>query len=301
MSEMKVETYVGTGHLVDDDKRFEVEYYIRSSECGVSQTIGPASLVSLLQEAATEHAFLLWGRPEGSYPVDPTMRDANLTFVLTRLRLVVSPNPPRWGQRVAIRTWFDAEGKAGARRDWEVLDAETGEVLASATSTWILLDMVKRRLARVPQGTRDFNAPYFFDDVARGRGGAARKVPDAKSGAECATRTVEVAWSDNDANGHVNNARFVRWAVDCIPESPFGQSLSMVEVEFVSEAMFGEALEVCCYEDVVSDGGCTDGEASDFVGVGASRRCLSVLRKRGLSPKKNGKEVARVATEWRSE
>ena len=292
-----VERYGGNGRLVDEGRAFEVEYFVRSVECGASQTVGAAAMAVLLQEAATEHAFLLWGRPAGSYPVDPTMRASDLIFVLTRLRVAMSENPPRWGQRIAIRTWFCSEGKAGARREWEVRDAETGELLASATSVWILLNMTKRRLARVPEETRLHNALRVDDRGAIGRGAGARKVPDAADGGRTTEpRTVDVALCDNDANGHVNNARYVQWAVDAIPPAAAAGSLALLEVEFISEAGLGDRLHIISTEDAVTDGGCTEDEAADFLGTPTDGQVRHVCV---LTQADGGKEVARVATEWR--
>ncbi len=53
-------------------------------------------------------------------------------FVISRLQIRMLSYPSR-GDKVAVETWWDTEGKAATRHDWRLRNADTGEVLGEAT------------------------------------------------------------------------------------------------------------------------------------------------------------------------
>ena len=42
---------------------------------------------------------------------------------------------------VQVDTWFQADGKLAAQRDWVLTDSVTGASLGRATSTWVIINM----------------------------------------------------------------------------------------------------------------------------------------------------------------
>ena len=47
-----------------------------------------------------------------------------------------------------------------------------------------------------------------------------------------------------DINGHMNNARYFDLAEDCIPPAAWGEKLTGIQVEYQSEARFGDRLNI---------------------------------------------------------
>ena len=62
---------------------------------------------------------------------------------------------PRWGDCVEVMTYWKVKGKVGAVREWTIVDAHTKEVLGTGTSSWVMVNTETRRIARIPQVSRD--------------------------------------------------------------------------------------------------------------------------------------------------
>lgn len=70
------------------------------------------------------------------------------------------------GDIVQIDTWFHASGKIGAQRDWMITNKSTGKQIGRATSTWVMINMHTRRLAKMPEDTRKLlNGFQFVQDT----------------------------------------------------------------------------------------------------------------------------------------
>ena len=119
---------------------FTETFPVRFDECGPNKQSTMRTVASMIQECACNHAQGIWGRAQ-SMPAD--MKMANLAWVCTRLHIDVLQYP-LWGDQVEVRTWFEAQGRIAARRDWEMSDVTDGsseKVIARATS----LDRVQPR------------------------------------------------------------------------------------------------------------------------------------------------------------
>ena len=55
---------------------------------------------------------------------------------------------------VKVETWFQEEGRVAACRNWVVTNALDGSRLGHATSTWVMVNTVTRRLAKMPDEMR---------------------------------------------------------------------------------------------------------------------------------------------------
>ena len=118
------------------EKPFSVRYY----EVGPSRLMRPATLLDYLQDAAAEHALILRIGVQDLHHRD-------LTWVLSRLRLTVE-RYAGVGETVVVRTWPSTRGSLSSYREFEVLD-QAGEIVARATTAWVVLDLVRRRPVRL--------------------------------------------------------------------------------------------------------------------------------------------------------
>lgn len=199
---------------------------VRSYEVDPSGRLTLRALCGYMQEAAGIHATHL-GAGMGH------LGTRGLAWVLHRLRLEVAETA-RAGERVSVTTWPREFGRMIAVRDFEVCDAG-GRRLASATSRWAVVDLSARRAVRVPDFIRALptgNRPTPVE----GDHGPLQEVDAADL-----ERRFEVRRTDLDVVDHVNNTRYVGWAVETVPDDVWeGCRPAALEILFQKEARFGE-------------------------------------------------------------
>jgi acyl-ACP thioesterase len=213
----------------------EEPYQIRSEWFSVrSYDVDPAGRLTLpalcayMQEAAGIDATRLGAGMR-------LLAEQGLAWVLHRMRLEVTA-PARGGDRVGVATWPRRFGRLVAERDFDVHDAE-GRRISAAASRWVVVDLEARRAVRLPEFIRSL--PVGGREVPVG--GDDGPLPEVDS-AEL-ERHFEVRRGDLDVVNHVNNTRYVGWALESVPDA-FWESHHPVAVEilFQKEARYGESV-----------------------------------------------------------
>jgi len=300
---------VGPGESLGAATCFAETFRVRGSECDPSGLASTSSLVDLLIETAGNHAVALWGRTTDGRGFARAEEMGSLILVMSKLSLRVIRRP-KWGSRVVVMTYFQVRGKAGATREWFLSDDVTGELLASAASAWVMVDLETRRLARIPPAMLERFTPYtpewrpLDDDAAasaalrpvdRGPVPAtdAAVVEGAGGGTAPAGVTTTTRHSlrhrDIDMNAHVTTATYVAWiesAVAALWSAVGGRGgtdtdlaqLGQLDIEFRGEIRGGEGPV----------------EATAAV-VGAERQIVVALRALGETDPKKDLVRARVS------
>ncbi|XP_022755076.1 palmitoyl-acyl carrier protein thioesterase, chloroplastic-like isoform X2 [Durio zibethinus] len=159
-SDMLIDPF-GIGRIVQDGLVFRQNFSIRSYEIGADRTASIETLMNHLQETAINHCRGAGLLGDG-FGVTPEMCKKNLIWVVTRMQVVVD-RYPTWGDIVQVDTWVSASGKNGMRRDWLVSDSKTGEILTRASSVWVMMNKLTRRLSKIPEEVRGEIEPYFMN------------------------------------------------------------------------------------------------------------------------------------------
>ncbi len=184
-----------------------------------------------MQDAATHHAAS-WGYDFHS------LLAAGQVWILSRAKIRFDDLPVE-GEAVTIRTW----PRGTSRRVFFLRDFELfrpgGRSLAAATSAWVLIDPVSRRLLS-PQALA---RAVPTDDASSALDEPLDKL---RVPAELPERhTVLAGYSAVDTLGHVNNARYVEWACDSIPFDLYRrQRLQWLQINYLSEVRPGERVSV---------------------------------------------------------
>ena len=265
------------------------------------QRLRPGGLLAVLQEAAVGHVEALFGPPrEGAgFPVDPLMEELELTYVLTKMGVRYRDACAGFGSAVQVDTWFQPLGKAGLRRDWVATDAASGEELAVATSTWVLVNLKTRRMARIPpELMKHFDVstpeePRGALELPKGGAWAGAAGEEAEDPADALQRSpkyigphVTAMFQHIDANRHVSNLFYMDWLLSALPEGRSeGSRLVELDMDYRSEILLGDGVRSLAVESAGSQGsGETDGGGREF---------LHVLTERGTD-----KEFMRARTRW---
>ncbi|KAK7388762.1 hypothetical protein VNO78_23589 [Psophocarpus tetragonolobus] len=273
----------GIGKIVQDGLVFRENFSIRSYEIGADRTASIETVMNHLQETALNHVKSagLLGDGFGS---TPEMCKKNLIWVVTRMQVVVD-RYPTWGDVVQVDTWVSASGKNGMRRDWVLRDCNTGETLTRASSVWVMMNKLTRRLSKIPEEVREEIGSYFVDSDPILEEDS-RKLPKLDDNTADYIRTgLSPRWSDLDINQHVNNVKYIGWILESAPQ-PILESheLSAMTLEYRRE----------CGRDSVLDS-LTAVSGADIGNLAHSGHveCKHLLRL------ENGAEIVRGRTEWR--
>jgi acyl-ACP thioesterase len=195
----------------------------------------PSTLFCFLQESAWRHANSKdfgWER----------LAERNEYWILAKVHVQIN-RMPKWPEKIRCETWGKAPELLTAFRDYEFFDANHQPVIR-ATSSWHILDMQTHR----PKTLTTFADDFPVVD----RQAIADKPQKIKPPAsDCERSTVfTVHLSDLDLNMHVNNTKYVQWAIDCIPfDFQEQHQLHEINVNFLSQSSLGETYFIETYQN----------------------------------------------------
>ncbi|KAF5748630.1 plastid acyl-ACP thioesterase [Tripterygium wilfordii] len=274
----------GIGKIVQDGLVFRQNFSIRSYEIGADRTASIETLMNHLQETALNHVKTAGILGDG-FGSTPEMSKRNLIWVVTRMQVLVD-RYPTWGDVVQVDTWVSASGKNGMRRDWLIRDGKTGETLTRASSVWVMMNKLTRRLSKIPEEVRGEIEPYFlnYDPVVDDD---SRKLPKLDDNtADIVRKGLTPRWSDLDINQHVNNVKYIGWILESAP-------LPIVESHELSSLTL-EYRRECGRDSVLQSLTAVSDASIGNLGNAGHVECQHLLRL------ENGAEIVRGRTEWRS-
>jgi acyl-ACP thioesterase len=198
-------------------------------DCDFRGELKPAALFCYLTDAAAVHAETL-GTGFAS------MLERNLHWVLSRLRVRVY-KPALVGSPLTLRTWPKTiQQKLFYIRDFEVLDIN-GERVASASSAWLVIDAVARRM--LPPQALDINLPSLPERL--GLPEPLDRLSQTVTASETLRRTA--GYSSVDLLNHVNNSRYVEWICDSFTlEHHQSNRLAELQVNYDQEVRPGDEV-----------------------------------------------------------
>jgi len=166
-----------------------------------------------------------------------TLSEKNLMWVLSKLQLDVR-RLPSWGDRIAVETWGKRIERFYALRDFVVTTAD-GEKLASATSSWMILDRRSYRPQKLDELMKGFPWKGDASEIETNL----RKVEEASH--ETSSRGFDVVFSDIDVNNHVTASRYLQWMTDSYPAAmQVHRELKSAEISYIAEAVLDDRISV---------------------------------------------------------
>ena len=238
-------------------------YTVRNYELGPYQAAHVRTLLDYLGETADSHI-----RKLGVSIQD--LLEKNLLWVLVGYRLEIT-RYPQAGETVTVNTWYPGRQERFYLRDFEVLGADEN-LIAAATTSWALIDAVKRRPTSSDDALPDFTV---LDRRAVKEG--IEHIPPADSPQMGEPFTVPS--SCLDMYRHVNHAFYIQWALDSVlPGIESGVLPFSIEAAFKAEAVAEDRLVAALQP--TEEGG----------------TWLHFITRAS-----DGKEVTRLRTKWRKE
>jgi len=163
------------------------------------------------------------------------LMERNLVFVVSRVSFHILKMPVH-DQNITLRTWEEApQGPLFVRR-FQITDTHSGEVLINASTIWTLLDVASRKI--IPSKAFDLRTvPTLSTDYDGIKPG---KITSPENMSQIGTH--KVVFSDMDANGHVNNSKYINFAIDNLPEEYQNKKYTDMRLNYSKEATLGETI-----------------------------------------------------------
>lgn len=213
---------------VSDTSYFTYEADITYDELGPDQRLSRRGLVKILQEAAAIAS------DERGYGMKDIPRNG-VFWLLAGWRLELRDRQA--GPR--SMNGFQSE------RDFLVYCG--GDLVARASSRWLLVSTVTGKAARVTDAVRsayELEERVLFDDPIPTNG----KTPDGAP----VTFAAAIGRREIDTNGHVNNIHYLEFALEALPEEVFRHLPNTVDITFRRQILLGTAVR--CLYCVTEDG-----------------------------------------------
>lgn len=211
-------------------EKYLEKYTISCYEADANQALKPTAMLDWMQEIAGRDATRL------GFGYDNLMA-SNTAWVLSRTH-VRFHQYPKWRDNVNLLTWHKGAFKVLYLRDFE-LKSETGEPLVSATTSWLIIDMNTRRMVRNTELSAGPETCLFEHAIEE----PADKIIIPTDLEATLAATHKVVWSDIDTMAHVNNVKYVAWALDAIDESILREKpLKEIIVNYDAEVLLGEEV-----------------------------------------------------------
>lgn len=213
-------------------KKYTEERVVSCYEADSNHNFRPTAMLDLMQEAAGRDASVLgFGYDE--------MISENTAWVLSRTR-VCFHKCPKWRDSVVLKTWHKGANRIFYLRDF-LLESPEGELLISATTSWLIIDLATRRMVRNTTLAENFDNSEMGDAIEEQAG----KVMLPKGLEPELVHTHKVVWSDIDTNGHVNNVKYAVWALDAVDYDILKEkSLKEILINYDTEVMRDQTVEL---------------------------------------------------------
>ncbi|MGI6590691.1 MAG: acyl-[acyl-carrier-protein] thioesterase [Eggerthellaceae bacterium] len=167
------------------------------------------------------------------------MKERGHYFILTRSAVHIYRDVPDTA-RVMLRTWPYKIRSLQVYRGYEMRGAE-GDMIAAGSGIFLVIG---------PEGTpirmNDFPFVKWEDVVCEDAPAVEPKRRIRTREETVCLRTVRATFNDLDSNGHVNNARYVAYAQDSLPEPQQNGWITDMEISYDQETKIGQELQVRC-------------------------------------------------------
>lgn len=239
-------------------KEYEIKYY----EQNLNSQLKESSLLNLLQDIATISAESLGFGPSYIFP-------KNYAWVVLKYHIELYKDLKNLNKLI-IKTESRGTTKLYAFRDFELYSSQN-ELLGKVISAWALIDITTRKILLM-QKTLGFikNFEPRLGDLEYGKIEPLKEVNYQKE--------FNVCFDDIDVNKHVNNSKYITWALEVLPVDFRMSYLSkVIDIKYKKEISFDEKVVSVVQKITEND---------------------SVYTLHCINDKLNGEELASLKIQW---
>lgn len=218
---------------------FEKQFDLRYFEMGVNGEATPVTILTLLEETAADHCLSI-----GHSLYD--LLEKGIGWVLLSGRMMMDRYPV-YKEKITIRTWLSELTTFRGTRENLILD-EAGSIIGRAKGFWLFFDIKRRRPSRI-----------FEEMIKQWTVQSEESIQMDNLKIEAIDKAIysnhfSVHRFDLDSNEHVNNLRYLQWAMESIPDEIVDNCyLTSIDGHFVGEAQKGHTIESLTEPDSIGN------------------------------------------------
>ena len=240
--------------MINDEKMYTFDARIRFSECDHNRILTYESLIDYFQDCSMFHA-------EDSGIGFVHMESIHTAWLLNSWQIIFN-ELPKFSEKVTVGTiCHEVKGFLGKRNYF--MEGADGKLFAYANTFWSYMDMEKMVPVKVPQ--------YMIDAYGVGKpldmeyAGRKIRLPDRDP--DEVKPQITVKEENLDTNNHVNNAQYIRMALNNLPKSLI---IRQIRVEYKDQAHLGDVITPVLFVDKAETGKIFTVSLNDKTGNGYS-------------------------------
>ncbi len=215
---------------------FEKEYNLRYFEMNKFGEASPLTMATLLEETASDHCNHI---NHGLFD----LYAQNIGWLLVSAFVHIDRYPV-FKEKITIRTWMSGFTSTRGYRENLIFDSNHN-VIGRARGLWVFFDTLKKRPLRIFDEIQQKWTLYAEPSINYN---IDEKLLCAET--EKCRKQFPIYQYDLDANNHVNNLRYLQWALETVPDEYFEEKqLSTLDARFVREAYYGQTIESVSLSD----------------------------------------------------
>ena len=208
--------------------KYEREYFIHYYDCDNNLQLSVAGLLKYFEDIA-----LLQSEDAGiglNY-----YNKHNVAWVLYKWDIIIN-SLPKYKEKIKVLTEPISFARFYAYRSFEVRNLQN-EVLITASSLWFFVDTTTRKPTKIIEDM--FKGYGIGPEVKRELPIEEIRLPDKVD----FQKEFFVRKSDIDLNDHVNNIKYIEWALEVVPDSVIKHYiLKRLKVNYKKETHYGSKI-----------------------------------------------------------
>lgn len=217
--------------------KFEREYYVGIKDIGLDNKMSNYGMLSILEEVASTHSDTV------GYGVNDINTKKKVWLLMDwKLQILKRPN---YGSILKVKTWARPIEKKPfyTYRDFEVF--ENGDLVAFATSKWILFDLQTNRISKITDDIINLYKPEstrVFEEIE------IEKIIELSLLNDFIEYDVKRA--DIDVNKHMHNLNYLKLAYEALPEKEYlSNEKNKVRIMYKHQILLGDKVK-CYYSNI---------------------------------------------------
>lgn len=218
------------------DRKFRMEFEVHYHEVNPYESATPLTILHYLEDAAISHSEAI-GKGVKQLKIQKQ------AWILNKWLLQMNRYPVL-GEKVMIETWSAGFERFYGTRDFLISDKDE-KIIGRATSRWIFYNTETKRPSRIPP---DFQDAYGADSLRVFKEPLEQFAIEESEQEGENKQIFKVRRSDIDTNGHVNNANYLQWILEVVPEDIYqSNQLAALEITYKKATTYGESICSKCY------------------------------------------------------
>ncbi len=181
---------------------FRKQFTLYGNDCDCFGRAKPATILGYMQESAGEQC-------NGWHMSWEEMAQKNLFWAITRQTVSIT-RLPRAYETITIETWPMPESRVAYPRATVAYDAQ-GNELFRCIALWILMDLNTRAMVLPGKSGIEYHGITRGGELPSPKSLTPKNLPGSTE--------RKVRFGQLDRNGHMNNTKYLEWAMDLLPGS----------------------------------------------------------------------------------